>query len=106
MIFLNYFMLYIIYSFIGWCIEVCESFIRERRFVDRGFLIGPYCPIYGVSLLFIVILLQGYIKKPFGLFIISMVVCGLIEYLASYILEKLFKTRWWDYTHKRFNING
>lgn len=100
------FLIYMFYSIIGWCIEICESFIREKRFVNRGFLIGPYCPIYGVSILAILFFLKDYKDRPFGMFIISMVICGLIEYLGSFILEKIFKTRWWDYSHKKFNING
>ncbi len=104
--FWSIFLIYIFYSIIGWCIEICESFIREKRFVNRGFLIGPYCPIYGVSILAILFFLKDYKDRPFGMFIISMVICGLIEYLGSFILEKIFKTRWWDYSHKKFNING
>ncbi len=94
------------YSFLGWVIEVIDLYIIEGKFVNRGFLIGPYCPIYGKSVLLITLLLNRFTSNPILLFIMSMVICTIIEYLGSYVLEKIFKTRWWDYSHKKFNING
>lgn len=101
-----YFILYIIYSMIGWCIEVIDTLIESKKFVNRGFMIGPYCPIYGKGALLVILLLKNYLDQPLVLFIISMVICSIVEYFGSLILEKLFNTRWWDYTHKKFNING
>ena len=100
------FLIYMIYSFLGWLVEVIDLFIGEHKFVNRGFLIGPYCPIYGKSVLLISILLNRYIDKPILLFIMSMLICTVIEYLGSFILEKVFNTRWWDYSQKKFNIKG
>ena len=102
----SYFILYMMYSCIGWILEVIDSFIEHKKFVNRGFLIGPYCPIYGKGALLVTFLLQDYLDKPIGLFVLSMVICAIIEYIGSYILEKLFNTSWWDYSHKKFNING
>ncbi len=106
MIVCYYFILFIIYSFIGWCIEVVNVFIHERKFVNRGFLIGPYCPIYGTGAILVMLLLNKYLDMPFVLFVMSIVVCAIIEYTSSYLMEKIFNTRWWDYTHQKFNING
>mgnify|MGYP001151548927 CR=1 FL=1 len=101
-----YFMLFIVYSLIGWLVEVIGILIQEKRFVNRGFLIGPYCPIYGVGGITIILLLNKYMDDPIILFIMAIVICSLLEYFTSYIMEKLFKTRWWDYSNFKFNING
>ena len=100
------FSLFIIYSFIGWCIEVIAVSYTKKKFVNRGFLIGPYCPIYGVSALIMVFLLNKYKEDISVLFWMSFIVCSIIEYLTSYIMEKLFKARWWDYSDRLFNVNG
>ena len=103
---LKYFMLFIIYSFIGWVIEIINEIITEKRFVNRGFLIGPYCPIYGIGVLLMTLMLTKYIEDPIVVFIMSVVIFSILEYFTSYIMEKLFKARWWDYTNRKFNING
>ena len=105
-IFLLYFALFLIYSFLGWVIEVASCSKIQKKFVDRGFLIGPYCPIYGTAALIIILLLKKYENDLAVLFVMSIVVCSVIEYVTSYIMEKLFKTRWWNYSDKPFNING
>lgn len=101
-----YFLLFMIYSFCGWALEVLGKLIEKRRFINRGFLIGPYCPIYGFGALAITFLLKRYSNDAITLFIMAILVCGVLEYFTSYIMEKLFKARWWDYSQKRFNING
>ena len=105
-IFLRYFLVFLIYSCIGWCMEVIFSLIEKKRFVDRGFLLGPYCPIYGFGMLLIVFLLRNYLDEPLVLFILSMVICIILEYFTSYFMELIFKARWWDYSKKKYNING
>lgn len=102
----SYIILFFFYSFLGWCLEVGCKLVSERKFINRGFLVGPYCPIYGFGALFITILLKRYYNDPFTLFIMAVLLCSILEYSTSYILEKLFQTRWWDYTHYRFSING
>ncbi len=101
-----YFILFIIYSFIGWTIEVINSLVKSKKFVNRGFLLGPYCPIYGVSSIIMILYLNQYKNNILTVFILAVVVCSIIEYFISYIMEKLFNARWWDYTNKKFNING
>lgn len=102
----KYFSLFLVYSFIGWLIEIVETFIKEKRIINRGFLIGPYCPIYGTGCLLLVTLLNKYKNDPITLFVMTIVICSILEYTTSYIMEKLFKARWWDYSKFKFNING
>ena len=92
-----YFLLFISYAFLGWCMEVTCKFIQYKKFINRGFLIGPYCPIYGWGALAITLLV---------LFVMSTLICSIIEYLTSYFMEKKYHARWWDYSNKKFNING
>ena len=101
-----YFMMFMFYSIVGWIIEVIYTFITDKKIVNRGFLIGPYCPIYGVGCLLIIILLKKYTDDFIVLFIMSMLICSLLEYLTSYVMEKLFNARWWNYSNRKFNING
>ncbi len=101
-----YFIIFIIYSFIGWSIEVIGKLIEKHRFINRGFLIGPICPIYGFGCLAIILLLSKYKSDPIILFFMAIIICSIIEYLTSYIMEKMFHVRWWDYTRRKFNING
>ena len=101
-----YFLLFISYAFLGWCMEVTCKFIQYKKFINRGFLIGPYCPIYGWGALAITILLKRYMEEPLVLFVMSTLICSIIEYLTSYFMEKKYHARWWDYSNKKFNING
>ena len=101
-----YFLLYIIYSMIGWLLEVVWTFITDKKLVNRGFLIGPYCPIYGTGCILMILLLQKYSDDILVLFIMSMLICSILEYATSYFMEKIFKARWWDYSNRKFNING
>ena len=100
------FILFILYSIIGWLLEVLLSLYEHKRFINRGFLIGPYCPIYGAGSVLLTLLLSNHEDNIIVLFILSMVICAILEYFASYILEKIFKLRWWDYTDMKYNING
>ena len=104
--FYTYFLLYFIYSIIGWFLEIGLAFYEHKKFVNRGFLIGPYCPIYGVGCLLLTILLSKYINEPGVIFAFSIFICATLEYLTSYLMEKIFKLRWWDYSNMKFNING
>lgn len=96
---------FLFYSFIGWVMEVGITLVKEHRFVDRGFLIGPYCPIYGVGV-GIILLLVGDTGDVWATFLKAMVYCTILEYSTSFVMEKIFKIRWWDYSNRRFNING
>lgn len=99
------YLLFWIFSVLGWMMEEVVCSISDKKIVNRGFLIGPYCPIYGFGAL-IMLLLVPYKDNPFVCFIIALVLCSALEYFTSYIMEKLFKIRWWDYSNDSFNING
>lgn len=100
-----YFMLFITYSFIGWVIEVMNELIINKKIVNRGFLIGPYCPIYGWGSIFMILFIKN-TGDIIGTFLKIVFICAVLEYTTSYIMEKLFKTRWWDYSKNKYNING
>ena len=102
----TYILLFFIYSFLGWIIEVVGKLIQKGKFINRCFLIGPYCPIYGFAALTMIFLWKGYLNDPFTLFILITLTAAILEYITSFILEKIFKTRWWDYSNYKFNING
>ena len=101
-----YFWIFLIYSFGGWFMESVGGIIKLKKFVNRGFLIGPYCPVYGTGVVLLSILLGKYENDLVTLFFLSMLVCGTLEYFTSYIMEKWFNARWWDYSKNKFNING
>ncbi len=101
-----YILLFFTYSFAGWLMESIGGIINIKKFVNRGFLIGPYCPVYGVGVVIITLLLGKYVDDLPVLFVLSTVICGTLEYSTSYIMEKLFNARWWDYHNRKFNING
>ena len=100
------FILFLIYSFIGWLLEVTCKLIQKGKFINRGFLIGPWCPIYGTGCVLLTLLLDKYKTNPLLLFIMAIIICSILEYMTSYIMEKIFKARWWDYSSKKFNLNG
>lgn len=104
--FILFFLIFMLYSIFGWLLEVFGKFIEKHKFVDRGFLIGPYCPIYGYGALSMTFLLSKYNDDILVLFVMSMFICSLLEYLTSYFMEKIFNARWWDYSNYKINING
>ena len=99
-------MLFLIYSFLGWCVEVSFVAVTTGRVVNRGFLNGPVCPIYGVGMLGTLLLLEPVSGNLVLLFFLGMLLCTLVELIGGWILEKAFHTRWWDYTDKPFNLGG
>ena len=102
---LKLFLLFWFFSILGWILEVIVCSISDKRLVNRGFLVGPYCPIYGFGSL-IMVVISPYKDHLFVCFILSLVLCSTLEYLASFLMEKLFRIRWWDYSNDAFNING
>ena len=93
------------YSVAGWVYESILCSITEKRWINRGFLNGPYCPIYGFGAV-LVLLLLSWCENVFLLFALGMIVTCTLEYITSYVMEKLFHARWWDYSDKFCNING
>ena len=86
--------------------EVCVSLWNKHKFINRGFLIGPYCPIYGWGSLAIILVVGKNTTDVLAVFLKAILICSLLEYFTSYFMEKLFKARWWDYSNRKFNLNG
>ncbi|MDD3453727.1 MAG: putative ABC transporter permease [Bacilli bacterium] len=101
-----YILLFLLYSITGWIVEVINAIYWNKKFINRGFLIGPYCPIYGFGSILMILFLYKYIDDYIVIFVMCVVICGILEYVTSFLMEKIFKTRWWDYSNKKFNING
>lgn len=104
---------FFIYSFCGWLMETVLCSIREHRFINRGFLNGPLCPIYGCGILLILTFLlpvRDSIPRAEAavpvIFLAGAVLASAVEYFTSWAMEKLFHARWWDYSKHRFNLNG
>ena len=101
----TWFLWLMIYSVIGWVYESTICSIGQRKLINRGFLNGPYCPIYGTGAV-LVLLVLGRIQNPVLLFFAGAVLTCSLEYLTSWLMEKLFHARWWDYSKRKFNIGG
>ncbi len=101
----RYFLCFTLFSFIGWAYETVYYSIQQRRFVNSGFLSGCICPIYGFGGLLLGAMLGG-VKNPIKLFVAGMVITCILEYFVSWLLEKIFHKRWWDYSNWPLNING
>lgn len=98
--------IFIIYAFIGWCTEVSYAALDRGIFVNRGFLNGPYCPIYGIGVLTVVVVLTPLKENLLILYIGSFILTTIIEFLTGFILEKVFHNKWWDYSDKPYNLMG
>lgn len=97
---------FIVYSFIGWCLETFYAFCVFGCFVKRGFLLGPVCPIYGFGAILLIINLSKIKKNNIIKFLVAMIVFSLFEFSASWMLETLFHQRWWDYSNAFLNVQG
>ena len=101
------FLLYIAYSTLGWCGEMLYCSIPKGKLCEkRGFLNGFLCPIYGHGALLVLYVLHGGFQNPFLTFFFGAIVTSILEYFTSWLMEKLFHMRWWDYSHYKFQING
>ncbi len=110
---LDYIFYFFFYSFIGWFFESCYCSIRPKKWINRGFLRGPICPIYGTGALVMMIALtplrhltKNLYLNELLIFVAGAILCDIVEFMTSYIMEKLFNARWWDYSNKKFNIQG
>ena len=100
------FITFIFYAFLGWCFEMIHMGITTNEVVNRGFLNGPIIPIYGAGVLSILLLLKPLKHNIVLLTICIVLICSIIEYLTSYVMEKMFGLRWWDYENKPLNLHG
>ena len=97
---------FFIYGFLGWCAEVAFAAFKQHSFVNRGFLNGPICPIYGIGVTVVVATLRPYVGNLIVLYITSTILVTFLEWLTGFLLEKLFHHRWWDYSDMPLNIGG
>ena len=105
----NLVLLFFVYAIAGWCMEVILKYRQFHRFINRGFLTGPWLPIYGFGAVLITLgvnAIAGVEHSVGTTFLISFFLCGTVEYVASWIMEKRFHARWWDYSQKPMNLNG
>lgn len=104
---LFYVLLFFLYSAAGWFVESIYCSIGEGRFINRGFLTIMMCPIYGTgALIMTVFLFNPFRDKPIMVFLLGMLLCDILEYITSVLMETLFHARWWDYTYEFMNIKG
>lgn len=107
--FINLVLIFFSFSLVGWCIEVVLKYRQYHRFINRGFLTGPCLPIYGSGAALITISMYIVLRWDDSIgttFVVSFIICGTIEYLASFFMEKKFHARWWDYSQRPMNLNG
>ncbi len=101
----HYFILFMIYNTIGWFFEEVVCTVGYKQLVNQGFLMGPYLPIYGCGAMLNLIVL-GRLNNTFLIFISSILLTSVLEYLTSYLLELVFHARWWDYSRFRYQLHG
>ncbi len=104
--FLNILTYFILYSFLGWVLESVLKTILQKKLVNSGFLNGPFCPIYGVGAIIMFVFLQEFKGNNIILFFIAFFILSIWEYIVGFLLEKLFKTKYWDYSNYKLNIHG
>ena len=104
--FFTFFIYFFIYSVLGWILETLYCRMLDGKWTNRGFLFGPYCPIYGFGSLLIIAFLNNFIDSPIKVFFLGMIFTSPLEYITSFLLEKIFNAKWWDYSNRKFNING
>lgn len=97
---------FVVYAFIGWNIEVVYHLYTQKRFVNRGFLYGPLCPIYGSTAVLLIAFLTPLGGNGIYIFLGGVFVASVVEYVTGYLLEILFHARWWNYSKEKFNVKG
>ena len=103
---LTFFMIFYIYCFLGWCFESTYVSINSKKWVNRGFMKGPFLPIYGAGAVIILFVTIPAMSNPFLVYILSVISATVLEYFTGIAMEKLFKVRYWDYTKDFLNYKG
>lgn len=98
--------IFFVYAFLGWCTEVSFAALTSGKFVNRGFLNGPVCPIYGCGVVIVLFFLEPLRENTLLLFLGSVVLTSVLEWLTGFVLERIFHQRWWDYSNEPFNLGG
>lgn len=97
---------FVLYACIGWCVEVAYATVETGKFVNRGFLSGPVCPIYGFGVVGVILCLTPFQDNILVLFIGSVILTSFLEFMTGFVLEKVFHSKWWDYSEVPFNLCG
>lgn len=97
---------FLVYCFMGWIIESTWVSLHQKKFVNRGFMRGPFIPIYGSGAMMLLVSSAPFIKWPPLVFLSGMIACSALEYFTGVMMLKIFKVRYWDYSYRRFNLNG
>ncbi|MFQ8687119.1 MAG: putative ABC transporter permease [Lachnospirales bacterium] len=103
---LTFFMIFYIYCFLGWCFESTYVSIKSKKWVNRGFMKGPFLPIYGVGAVIILFATVPAMSNPFLVYVLSVISATVLEYCTGIVMEKLFKVRYWDYSKNFLNYKG
>lgn len=106
MTFYEAFWFILVYSFLGWCLEILFAAFTNRKFMNRGLLNGPFCPLYGCIMVFILVFFRGLNSHPVFLFLACTVTVGVMELGAGFLMSRIFKRKWWDYSEYKYNIGG
>lgn len=104
--FMDAYSMFFIYGLVGWIVEVIYYGVTEGRFINRGFLNGPICPVYGIGFYFVINILEKFASNAVLLFFASSIICTTVELIAGVILFRLFHLRWWDYSDYKLNFKG
>ncbi len=99
-------MYFFLYSFLGWCSEVIFATLKTGKFVNRGFLNGPVCPIYGTGVVLLLLALTPLREYAWAVFLAAALLCSALEFATGFLLEKVFHRKWWDYSDRHFNLCG
>lgn len=101
-----YFFYFVVYSFLGWICETIYCAILDKKYINRGFLKGPVCPIYGIGAVIVISVLNPVSDNIILLFLCAMILTSILEYFTGFLLEVIFNLKWWDYSEYKFNIKG
>ena len=97
---------FFIYSFIGWCAEIAYAAVKHKKFMNRGFLNGPLCPVYGFGMVLILVFFSSLKGNFFFLALGCSVMAAVVEFFTGALMEKVFRCKWWDYTGYKHNLGG
>lgn len=97
---------FFMYSFLGWLAECIYCGLPQKKFINRGFLAGPYCPVYGCGAMLVLHILNPFKKYAILIFLLGILLTSILEYITSYLMEIAFHTKWWDYSTYPFNLHG
>lgn len=100
------FLIFFLGCIVGWIYEEIFYYFADGYLYNRGFLYGPYLPVYGVGAVLIYLLLNRFKKRPIVIFLLSMIVTGVVEYITGFWMWQIYKRTWWDYTGLFLNIDG